>query len=73
MENYFRNQQQIWGNRPYAYDVIILLRPPLGYIGLRVNTVVRNVPVVDHKRVQSNGLNPQHGGAMTSMHKIYLN
>ena len=25
-----------------------------------------------HKRVQSNGFNPQHGGAMTSMHKVYL-
>ena len=24
-----------------------------------------------HKRVQSNGFDPQHGGAMTSMHKVY--
>ena len=38
-------------------------------IGLRINVVVRNVPVADHKRVQSNGLYPQHGGVMTSMHK----
>ena len=43
-----------------------------GLIGLRVNAVVRNVPVADHKRVQSNGLYPQHGGMMTSMHdKVY--
>ena len=25
----------------------------------------------DHKHVQSNGFDPQHGGAMTSMHKVY--
>ena len=57
--------------RPYAYDVIISLRPPLGGIGLRVNAVVRNVPFADHKRIQNNGLYPQHGGAMMSMHKVY--
>ena len=59
-------------NTPYAYDVIISLRPPLGgiHVGLHINAVVRNVPVADHKRVQSNGLYPQHGGAMTSMHKV---
>ena len=27
--------------------------------------------VADHKRVQSNGFDPQYGGAMTSMHKVY--
>ena len=25
-----------------------------------------------HKRVQGNGFDPQHGGAMTSMHKVYI-
>ena len=44
-----------------------------GSIELRVNAVVRNVPVADHKRVQSNGLYPQHGGMMMSMHKVYSN
>ena len=58
-------------NRPYVYDVIISLRPLLGDIGLRINTVVRDVPGADHTRVQGNGLYPQHGGAMTSMHKVY--
>ena len=29
------------------------------------------MPAADHKRVQSNGLYPQHGGMMTSMHKVY--
>ena len=24
-----------------------------------------------HKRVQSNGFDPQHGGVMTSMYKVY--
>ena len=36
------------------------------------NAVVRDVPAADHKRVQGNGFCPQHGGAMTSMHKVYL-
>ena len=40
-------------------------------MGLRVNAVVRNVPVTDHKRVQSNGLYPQHDGLMTPMHNVY--
>ena len=69
MEN--QTLQLCFSNRPYAYDVIISLRPPLGDIGLRVNAVVRNVPVADHKHVQSNGLYPQCGGTMTSMHKVY--
>ena len=29
------------------------------------------MPITDHKRVQSNGLYPQHDGLMTSMHKVY--
>ena len=29
------------------------------------------MPVAEHKRVQSNSLYPQHGGVMTSMHKVY--
>ena len=41
-----------------------------GSIELRVKAVVRNVPVADHKRVQSNGLYTQHGGVMTSMQGI---
>ena len=57
--------------RPYAYDVIISLRPHFGGIGLRVNAVVSDVPAADHKRVQGNGFIPQHGSAMTSMHKVY--
>ena len=62
-----------FGDVLHIYDVMISFRPPLGDIGLhvRVNAVVRNVPVADHKRIQSNGLYPQHGGTMTSMHKIY--
>ena len=51
--------------------IIISLRPHLGDIGLHVNVVVSDVPAADHKRVQGNGFCPQHGGAMTSMHKIY--
>ena len=53
------------------------MAPSLGgqySIGLRVKAVVRKVPVrvvADHKRVQSNGFDPQHSGAMTSMHKVY--
>ena len=43
-----------------------------GSIGLRVKAVVKNVPVADHKRVQSKGFDPQHGGAMTSVQKVYL-
>ena len=58
-------------HRPYAYDVIIALRPHLGDMGLHVNAVVSDVPAADHKRVQGNGFCPQHGGAMTSMHKVY--
>ena len=60
-------------NRPYAYDVIISLRHHLGdiHVGLRVNAVVRDLPAADHKRVQGNGFCPQHGGAMTSVHKVY--
>ena len=54
--------------RPYAYDVIISLRPPLGDIGLHVNAVVSDVPAADHKCVQG----PQHGGAMMSVHKGLL-
>ena len=57
-------------NRPYAYDVIISLRPHLGDIGLRVNAVVSDVPAAVHKRVQDNGFYPQHGSAMMSMHKV---
>ena len=57
--------------RLYAYDIIISLHPHLGDIGLRVNAVVSDVPAADHKRVQGNGFCPQHGGAMTSMHKVY--
>ena len=57
--------------RPYAYDIIISLRPHLGDIELPVNAVVSNVPAADHKRVQGNGFCPQHGGAVTSMHRVY--
>ena len=56
--------------RPYAYDVIISWRPPppppLGLIGLRVNALLRSVPLADHKRVQS--FDSQHGAGMTTMH-----
>ena len=31
----------------------------------------RSHVVADHKHVQSNGFDPQHGGTMTSMHKVY--
>ena len=56
---------------PYAYDVVISLHPPLGEIGLCVNAVVGDVPAADHNRVQGSGFVPKHGGAMTSMHKVY--
>ena len=49
------------------------MRPHLGDIGLRINAVVSDVPAADHKRVQGNGFYPQHGGAMTSIHKVYNN
>ena len=53
--------------------VIISLRPHLEDIGLCVNAVVSDVPAADHKRVQgNNGFCPQHGGMMTSMHKVYI-
>ena len=58
-------------NRPYAYDVVISMRPHLGDIGLRVNAVVSDVPAADHKRVQGNDFCLQHGSAMTSRHKVY--
>ena len=35
-----------------------------------VNAVVSDVPATDQKRVQGIGFCP-HGGAMTSMHKVY--
>ena len=41
--------------RPYAYDVIISLRPLLGNIGLHVNAIVSDVPAADHKHIQGNG------------------
>ena len=63
-----------WKNRPYVYDVIILLHPHFGDIGLCVNTVVSDVPAADHKHEQGNyGFVPQHGGTMMSMHKAYTN
>ena len=43
----------------------------MGVNRITVNAVIRNVPVADHKRVQSNGLFSQHGSVMTSMHKVY--
>ena len=59
------------GNRPYAYDVIISLRPPFRNIGLCFNAVVSDVPAADHKCIQGNGSYSQHGSTMMSMHKIY--
>ena len=54
-------------------DVISLICAlPWGTIGSRVNTFVRDMPGADHKRVQGNSLYPQHGAAMTSMHKVYF-
>ena len=63
----------LWNmNRPYAYDVIISLRPHSVdiHVGLRINAV-SDVPAADHKHVQGNGFCPQHGGAMMSMRKVY--
>ena len=61
--------------RPYAYDVTPSKKQKCatawGSIGLRVKAVVRNVPVADLKHVQGIGFDPQHGGTMTSMHKVY--
>ena len=65
-----QKDRKVW-YRPYAYDVIISLRPHLGDIGLCINAVVRKVPAADHKGVQCIGFCPQHGGMMTSMHKVY--
>ena len=71
-------QEPILGNyqittyRPYAYDVIISLRPHLGDIGLSVNAVVRDVPAADHKCVQGNVFCPRHAGEVTSVYKVYL-
>ena len=55
--------------RPYAYDVIISLRPHFGDIGLHVNAGVGDVPATDHKRVQDSGFCPQHG-SIRSIHLL---
>ena len=59
-------------NRPYAYDVIISLRPHLGDIGLCVNAVVSDVPAADHKCVQGNGFCPQYGTPSQTCPKFSL-
>ena len=69
--------KEIWYNKLFSAAPIDLHMTsslgvlPWGCIGLRVNAVVRNVPVADHKHVQSNGLYPQLGGVLISVHKIY--
>ena len=58
-------------NRPYACDVIISWRPRLGVNRITRKSSCQSHVVADHKRVQSNDFDPQNGGAMTSMHKVY--
>ena len=71
---YFEAQKTWMINRPYAYDVIISLRPPVGdYRITRESSCQRcaRLPAADHKRVQGNGFVHQLGSTMMSMHKVY--